>query len=142
MNENFSKNLLLLRKKVSLSQCEVAKELGISRQTLSKWETGKSTPDATYIKKISEIYKISIDELLGVENDGDHVEKEENIFQSNKVRKKNYLVLLFVVVDILLSIVLICISKHMFFWVMDFNLILLAIYIVVRLMYFIKAIVN
>lgn len=40
--KEISEKLLCLRKKASLSQVEVSRELGISRQTLSKWETGVS----------------------------------------------------------------------------------------------------
>lgn len=41
-----SEKLLNIRKEKALSQSEVAEKLGISRQTLSKWENGKSCPDA------------------------------------------------------------------------------------------------
>lgn len=52
------------REKRKMSQTFVAKELNISRQLLSKWELGKSTPDLYMIKLLSEFYNFSIDELL------------------------------------------------------------------------------
>jgi len=56
--------LLKLRKEKGLSQEEVADRLNVSRQTISKWETGQSTPDFDKIIPICELYEISCDELL------------------------------------------------------------------------------
>lgn len=56
--------LLKLRKEKGLSQEEVADILNVSRQTISKWETGQSTPDFDKILPICELYEISSDELL------------------------------------------------------------------------------
>lgn len=56
--------LLKLRKEKGLSQEEVADILNVSRQTISKWETGQSTPDFDKILPICELYEISCDELL------------------------------------------------------------------------------
>ena len=56
--------LLKLRKEKGLSQEEVADRLNVSRQTISKWETGQSTPDFDKILPICELYEISSDELL------------------------------------------------------------------------------
>ena len=56
--------LLKLRKEKGLSQEEVADRLNVSRQTISKWETGQSTPDFDKIIPICELYEISSDELL------------------------------------------------------------------------------
>ena len=53
-----SEKLLNIRKEKALSQSEVAEKLGISRQTLSKWENGKSCPDAMFVKKICELYHL------------------------------------------------------------------------------------
>lgn len=54
-----------LRKKKSLSQEEVADILGVTRQTISKWETDQSTPDFDKIIPLCELYGLSADELLG-----------------------------------------------------------------------------
>ena len=55
-----------LRRKKGLSQEAVAKELGISRQAVSKWETDIAQPDLDNLKKICEILDISADELLDI----------------------------------------------------------------------------
>ena len=56
--------LLKLRKEKGFSQEEVAERLSVSRQTISKWETGQSTPDFDKIIPLCELYEISSDELL------------------------------------------------------------------------------
>jgi len=57
-------HLFHARKKKGLSQEEVAEKLGISRQTVSKWETDQSMPDFDKIAPLCELYQISADELL------------------------------------------------------------------------------
>ena len=68
-----SEKLLNIRKEKALSQSEVAEKLGISRQTLSKWENGKSCPDAMFVKKICELYHLSIDDLLENQSYGRYI---------------------------------------------------------------------
>lgn len=52
------------REKRNLSQDELAEKLDISRQAISKWETGKSYPDIETILKLSDIFNLSLDELV------------------------------------------------------------------------------
>ena len=52
------------RKLKNLSQEELAKELHISRQSISKWETGKSLPTTDQLILLSEIFDCSLDTLL------------------------------------------------------------------------------
>lgn len=61
---NLGEKLLELRKSKQLSQEEVADKLNVSRQTISKWETGVSQPDFDKIVPLCELYGISSDELL------------------------------------------------------------------------------
>jgi len=60
----FHENLILLRKLKKLSQEELAGKIGISRQTLSKWETGESLPDIEKAKQLADILDVSLDDLL------------------------------------------------------------------------------
>ncbi len=60
----FEKNLVLLRKKCGLSQEELAYTLGVTRQTIYSWEAGLNYPNIITLKKLSEILKVSTDELL------------------------------------------------------------------------------
>ena len=51
---NFNKTLQQLRKKAGMSQEELAEQLGVSRQTISKWEKGLSVPDAEMLLRLAE----------------------------------------------------------------------------------------
>ena len=52
------------RKRSKLSQEAVAEKLGVSRQTLSRWERGETEIPAQYLPKLAELYGVSINELL------------------------------------------------------------------------------
>ena len=56
--------ILELRKKNNLSQEKLAEQVGVSRQTISKWELGETSPDLKQSKKLSEIFNVSLDELV------------------------------------------------------------------------------
>lgn len=68
-----------LRKKKHLSQEEVADILGVSRQTISKWETDQSTPDFDKILPICELYDLSADELLDNSKSNNHEKVHEEM---------------------------------------------------------------
>ena len=61
--------IILLRKKCGWSQEELAEQLGISRQSVSKWESGMSIPDLDKIIKLSDLFEVSTDYLLKDELD-------------------------------------------------------------------------
>ncbi len=61
---NFGKRLKQKRISLKLTQDEFAKSLYISRQTISNWENGKTLPDIDSLILISNIYDISLDELI------------------------------------------------------------------------------
>ena len=69
------KNLFQARKKVGLSQEAVAEKLGVSRQTISKWETDETLPDIYQSKKLSKIYNISLDDLIEFDVELNEIEK-------------------------------------------------------------------
>lgn len=58
-------NLINLRKSMGMSQLELAKILGVSQQTVSKYENGIREPDNKTLVKLSEIFNVSTDYLLG-----------------------------------------------------------------------------
>lgn len=70
------------RKKQGLSQESIAEKLGVSRQTVSKWELDETTPDIYQAKKLSHFYNLSLDEL--VEFDIDVKEIEEVIEKTSQ----------------------------------------------------------
>ena len=57
------------RKKAGLSQEEVAEKLGVSRQTISKWELGETLPDIRQAKRLSALYRLTLDELVSFDLD-------------------------------------------------------------------------
>lgn len=61
---NFSEKLKEIRKKEGISQEQLAEKIGVSRQAITKWETGKGLPDVENMVIIAEIFKTTIDELL------------------------------------------------------------------------------
>lgn len=61
---SLGEHLFCARKKKGLSQEEVAEKLGISRQTVSKWETDETLPDICQSKKLAVLYGLSLDELV------------------------------------------------------------------------------
>ena len=60
----FEEKLIQLRKSRGLSQEALAEQLGVSRQAISRWELGETTPDLANLKQLSELYGVSADYLL------------------------------------------------------------------------------
>lgn len=65
----FADNLIELRKYHNYSQEELAEMIDVSRQTMSKYETGESLPDIEKCKKLADIFGVSIDDLISYEKD-------------------------------------------------------------------------
>ncbi len=88
---NIGQKLLELRKSKQLSQEEVANQLNVTRQTVSKWETNQSVPDFDKILPICNLYGISANELLsGVKDEKDtneDIEKDEKN-QNNEIKRE------------------------------------------------------
>ncbi|MEE0913680.1 MAG: helix-turn-helix transcriptional regulator [Ruminococcus sp.] len=61
---DFNNRLYQLRKQKGLSQEELANRLNVSRQTVSKWEVGDSTPDMEKLIAISDLFDVSLDKLV------------------------------------------------------------------------------
>lgn len=80
-----AKKIKTARIKVELTQEHVADELQVSRQTISNWENAKTYPDIISIIKLSDLYQISLDELLkGDDKMIEHLNESTNIVSSNK----------------------------------------------------------
>jgi len=83
---NIGNNLFQARKKSGLSQETVAEKLGVSRQTISKWETNETLPDIYQSKKLSKIYNLSLDELIDFDID---IKEVEEIIKNTKEEVEN-----------------------------------------------------
>lgn len=83
--------ILQFRKALGLSQEQLAEQIGVSRQSISKWETGQSTPELDKLVALSKVFGISTDELLGnnVKNLGDvvSVNHTNDYIQANLLRR-------------------------------------------------------
>lgn len=64
----FHDNLLQLRKLNHMSQEQLAEKLNVSRQTLSKWETGESLPDIEKCRLLAELFGVTLDDLVKYES--------------------------------------------------------------------------
>lgn len=69
MNLETANRLISLRKRMGLSQEDLAYRLGVSRQAVSKWERGESSPDVDNAIMLGRIYGVSLDELFGVKQE-------------------------------------------------------------------------
>lgn len=89
----FNNKLYELRKQKGLSQEELANRLNVSRQTVSKWEIGDSTPDMEKLMAISDLFEISLDELV--------LGKEKVWTSENKKKAKKGLKIAGIIVGVL-----------------------------------------
>lgn len=61
---NIGNNIKRLRKDRGLSQEQLAEQLCVTHQAVSKWETDKAQPDIETLKKLSEIFEVPVEELI------------------------------------------------------------------------------
>lgn len=64
---NFAEHLMALRRQRGWSQEELGSQIGVTRQTVSKWEMGQSTPELEKLVELSRLFGMSIDQLVGLE---------------------------------------------------------------------------
>lgn len=66
-NLNFSENLVKLRHEKKITQEQVADFIGVTKASVSKWETKQSMPDILLLPKLASFFNVTIDQLLGYE---------------------------------------------------------------------------
>lgn len=86
----FGERLLAYRNAVNLSQEKLAEKVGVTRQTVSKWETNQSVPDFDKILPLCEVLEITTEELIKGEKESKNEQLEE-IKQENEKAKKEYM---------------------------------------------------
>ena len=87
MNLLIGENIRRLRRERGLTQEEAAAHLGISFQSISKWERGDGYPDITMLPALAHYFGVSVDELLGT----DEIMKSEKYEEINRLWKENNL---------------------------------------------------
>ena len=81
----FNEKLMELRKKQGLSQEELGYKLNVTRQTVSKWELGETTPEMTKLVEMSKIFNVSVDELT---NDSEIETKVNQTIEDRPIQDK------------------------------------------------------
>lgn len=95
----FGERLQEIRRERGISQSQLAQDIGVSRQSLSKWENDITKPEVENLICLSRYYGISIDNLLGVEtvtNQGEtdqgETDQEKGILSSLKAPQNRWIV--------------------------------------------------
>ena len=91
--EKFGKFIKEIRKKNNLTQKEFADKYNVTYQAVSKWENGKNIPDISLIKKISEDFNISMEELYN----GEYKNKKKNILP--------FVIIILIIIGIVLFVI-------------------------------------
>lgn len=92
----FQDNLSMLRRINGMSQEELAERIGVSRQTLSKYETGDALPDIEKCKRLAEVFGVYLDDLVNYEKRENGLgvpPKGKHIFGMVKVGDKGQIVI-------------------------------------------------
>ena len=99
----FSEKLMSLRKSKGWSQDEFAQKLGVTRQTVSKWELDQTAPDMNKLIEMSKLFGISLDELV---NDIENA-NSENTYKESAVEKNNKKIAIIIfVIGIIIALIL------------------------------------
>ena len=86
MDIQLADRLVSLRRKNGLSQEELADQIGVSRQAVSKWERGESSPDTNNLIALAKVYNLKIDDML-YEEDTNKAQKNQNNQEYTKSAK-------------------------------------------------------
>lgn len=96
------------RIRTGLTQEEAAEKISVSRQTISNWENGKSLPDIVSVMRMSDLYQVSLDELLrGDQKMKEKLEKDVEIQKGNRKMIFTVSIIVLVVAIIYLASVII-----------------------------------
>ena len=108
--------IMELRKKNNLSQEVLAEKVGVARQTISKWELGETSPDLKQSKELSQIFNVSLDELVDNDIKDILIERTSNTekLASLIIKILKYIgiaFLIFLIIDIIAFILFVGIRK-------------------------------
>ncbi len=108
----FREKLVQLRKSRNLTQEQLAEELGVSRQAVSRWEAGDSTPDMINLLGLCDLFGVSADYLIhdNYQSDEDMPVVKEKNEQISKVKFKKKIYHLYAAIGFTIAIICSCIS--------------------------------
>lgn len=100
---DFSEKILTLRKSKDLTQEQLAERLNVSRQSVSKWESGQATPELDKIIILSEVFEVSTDYLLkpseidelSIKTEMLEKQQKQIIFREKQRSRRGYCILYF-----------------------------------------------
>ena len=119
------KKLKNARIDAGLTQEKAAEEIDVSRQTISNWDNEKSYPDIISVIALSDLYSVSLDELLkGDQKMAEHLEESTNVVKSNK--KLTGAILLNIVLMILLIALNMLLPEGIYYLVIVFCVVIMS----------------
>lgn len=119
------KKLKNARIEAGLTQEKAAEKIDVSRQTISNWENEKSYPDIISVIALSDLYSVSLDELLkGDQKMAEHLEESTNVVKSNK--KLTGAILLNIILMILLIALNMLLPEGTYYLVIVFCVIIMS----------------
>lgn len=105
----FEEKLMSLRKTKGWSQEDLANQIGVSRQTISKWESSQTIPDMNKLIEMSKIFEISVDELINDDNKEEKAEEKTTVFSKINLKPTNILLIvacILILIGLIISILL------------------------------------
>ncbi len=119
------KKLKNARIEAGLTQEKAAEKIDVSRQTISNWENEKSYPDIISVIALSDLYSVSLDELLkGDQKMAEHLEESTNVVKSNK--KLTGAILLNIILMILLIALNMLLPEGTYYLVIVFCMVIMS----------------
>lgn len=102
----FNEKLINLRKQKGLSQEELGYKLNVTRQTVSKWELGETTPDMSKLGEISKFFEVSVDYLLSETEEGktEEVKMEDKKINDDEQKNKKTVLIIIGITAILIIV--------------------------------------
>lgn len=106
MNLNKISNFIKTkRKELGLTQEELAQKLFVTEKAISRWETGRGTPDISLLIPLAKILKVNVSELLNGENDIEEVIKYDELNKKSKFNFQFKIIISFYVLSILIFLI-------------------------------------
>lgn len=103
--------LVQLRKKKNMTQADLAEALNVSRQAVSRWETGVSLPSTENLIELSKLYEVGVDVILGRERTEETEKRDEtenSIVQGHQRKQGKKRALATVLILTIVAILIIC----------------------------------